>query len=484
MTDDLTKKHSPALLVQKHQLDQSREVLGEAAGALGDLKALREGLEESASDLEARMRRLMGKCGVDPDSPPAAGEAAGEGTRFALTEEERLRARAQAPTFRELQIVDIGEDWEEYRANIGAYAEAYGLDLDSNPIPQLLSRSDVVRLEKEYDIEFGTLKWNRWDYAAVAVSVLCAFLVDFFVVAIPRTTTFLWKEYQGSPVTGFFRKCLGKVRDADPDAPGLISWLKGKRMALEEYAKVPYDFPTNNPAALGTSVEGLSPKTHRLQTLGHDPVLGFVFGIMDIFRGTMTVIGSDGKIQSIGRGQPTGFFEAIVKQVAHLLSDVDSPQGLPCPFLGVLQCLNGKSPFALGPSGEKVSFNHLSRYMYSNGFTLEHFATMSLVPLTVELMVNAYYLIANFDSVYRRGQNYSKSSDAKLQSMLCLAHTMASVGNIAKTWLMGWNPLALNVAQLLKTFHSFYALYRAKKERWEKIDTYLLDEWERLYRPL
>lgn len=43
-------------------------------------------------------------------------------------------------------------------------------------------------------------------------------------------------------------------------------------------------------------MEGLSAYYHRLLELGHDPVLGFVFGVADILNGTMTTIDKNGKI--------------------------------------------------------------------------------------------------------------------------------------------------------------------------------------------
>ena len=42
-------------------------------------------------------------------------------------------------------------------------------------------------------------------------------------------------------------------------------------------------------------VEGLSAYYHRMLSLGHDPLLGFVFGVYDIMHGTMTTIDKNGK---------------------------------------------------------------------------------------------------------------------------------------------------------------------------------------------
>lgn len=64
---------------------------------------------------------------------------------------------------------------------------------------------------------------------------------------------------KGSPLT----KWLQSLRLPD----GLQSWL-------ENVAKVPYD--------------NTGGSTHRIDTIGHDPILGLIFGVIDIIRGTST----------------------------------------------------------------------------------------------------------------------------------------------------------------------------------------------------
>ncbi len=42
-------------------------------------------------------------------------------------------------------------------------------------------------------------------------------------------------------------------------------------------------------------MEGLSSLFHRLYSLGHDPILGFVAGVFDIMNGTITTIDKNGR---------------------------------------------------------------------------------------------------------------------------------------------------------------------------------------------
>lgn len=68
---------------------------------------------------------------------------------------------------------------------------------------------------------------------------------------------------------------------------------------LEEIAKVPYDafnYDNKGNVIVGEIVDGLSPMFHHQVSLGHDPILGFIFGVLDMLRGTLTTLDFQGKI--------------------------------------------------------------------------------------------------------------------------------------------------------------------------------------------
>lgn len=98
---------------------------------------------------------------------------------------------------------------------------------------------------------------------------------------------------------------------------------------------------------------GLSGYNHRYETLGHDPILGYIFGTANILTKTLTKcnmhsyhIKSNGTQDVIHSSANTQrLFEesckrnyidiacALMKEHAHLKSDVDSTQGLALPFI-------------------------------------------------------------------------------------------------------------------------------------------------------
>lgn len=122
---------------------------------------------------------------------------------------------------------------------------------------------------------------------------------------------------------------------------------------------VPYDavnfYSSDVKAQLGAL--GLSGSTHRYRTLGHDPVLGWLFGTVNIITNALTLYNSQSfyvmekKICGHYPGGTMGMFEtagqfmqqdssllptAILRQAVHFGSDYFTKQGLPIPFLSTL----------------------------------------------------------------------------------------------------------------------------------------------------
>lgn len=69
-----------------------------------------------------------------------------------------------------------------------------------------------------------------------------------------------------------------------------------RKLANSKVSKVLDDAQNNLYTSI--DVDGLSAYYHRLLSLGHDPLLGFVIGVADILTGRMTSIDKSGKIVS------------------------------------------------------------------------------------------------------------------------------------------------------------------------------------------
>lgn len=116
------------------------------------------------------------------------------------------------------------------------------------------------------------------------------------------------------------------------------------------YSSVPYD-ATKGAPALGVQMEGMY---HRYKTLGHDPILGWVFGTANIITDTITLTDlRTYKVEKMHFSHQitmTNMFmqmlesikedknrlpAAIFKQAMHLQSDKYTKLGLPIPVIGV-----------------------------------------------------------------------------------------------------------------------------------------------------
>lgn len=227
----------------------------------------------------------------------AVSEAVGEAT--ATSEEldtledqiERLTAATDIPapvvrpafesTQRNPETIDAGiratKGWDVLLAEATVNLRGRGIDPSAVDIGQLLDSDEVERINRRRSGGF-TIQANLdpYDILIAVTAGLTACVIDALVVRIPADTKW-WggaQTLKGSPLTKALREL-----SIDSD-----NWLAA-------WAKVPYD----RIVGLPESVAGLSPLTHRVQTFGHDPLLGLVLGTWDIMSGSMTAVPRGGR---------------------------------------------------------------------------------------------------------------------------------------------------------------------------------------------
>jgi hypothetical protein len=290
---------------------------------------------------------------------------------------------------------------------------------------------------ESYDAQY---KWDKWDYIFVGASGILASLTDYLLVKIPTTlTTGEYAGQAGSPITEWL-----KSYDTTKSDDWFAQWAKN----LSEICKVPYDSMSYAGADGVERIAGMFPKSHRFQSLGHDPVLGFVFGVLDIMRGTITGFSYDnlththtwmqGTVWS--NLEPVGLIEAILHQLGHLISDVATPMGLPAPLMTLIQ---GISIGSFGEKGRTVG--EIARWMYLNGYDFRHFLVSGITPAVIEIALRAYIMLRHY-SEYGETK-FDLASHPKYRTMLLTAHGIATLGNAGKVALMQGNPLAINYAE-------------------------------------
>lgn len=120
------------------------------------------------------------------------------------------------------------------------------------------------------------------------------------------------------------------------------------------FQSVPYDAIQTSSHVSGT---GLSGTTHRYRTLGHDPVLGWIFGTSNIMTNSLTKynletyqvhnmaiirhypLGVPGMFQhaaSYTQRDPVLLAAAVARQAIHFGSDYFTKQGLPVPLISTV----------------------------------------------------------------------------------------------------------------------------------------------------
>lgn len=379
----------------------------------------------------------------------------------------------QKSVFRELTKLGY-KDWDSFVRQCQSYALYQGID-PLAPYDIFLTEADLAQLKAEsYDAQY---QWDKWDYIWVGASGVLASLTDFLLVKIPQTITA--GEYAGqtgSPITEWL-----KQYNPDNSNDWFSQWVKN----LSETCKVPYD-SMNVVGVQGVDrISGMYPKSHRFQSFGHDPVLGFIFGVLDIMRGTITGFSYDtlthqhnwthGVVWS--NHEPVDLITAILRHIGHLISDVATPMGLPAPFMTLIQGINA------GSFGEKNrTVGEIARWMYLNGYDFRHFLVSGITPAVIEIVLRAYIMLRHYSE---HGEvKIDLATNPKYRTMLLVAHGIATLGNVGKITLMQGNPLAINYAEWMALIRyaipSFkYWLFdrdRLRIEHLEKINSAGWDE--------
>lgn len=458
MSDDQLPRVAAIVAYQDVTLTELRHLFDQLDFDLRDVLEREVGVSEALDGLDTEfdvMRAQLAELGA---SVPTAEDRS----------TDRVTAGNEAPSTHryDVPLVPSEADLDELAALAEARLEQLGIDLTKDPLLQVLPDSEVARSLQAYADEHGDISWSKTDWAVVIGAGLLATILDIVFVRIPQDSTCLGKKYTGSPMTEWLK---------DGDRAKAIQKAFRK---YEKLAEVPWD--AAHTAATGGRVDGMRPGTHRLQSLGHDPILGFIFGVADSMRGTGTYIDKAGELVTVvTEYDPVGLVEALLLQVRHLLSDVATPAGLQPPLFTLLQLGHAQSPFALRTNGEKVPWTDVARFMYTHGYDLRHFFTMGITPAVVSVVISGYWILDGYANGTTPEQLMRER--AKLSSMLLLGHAIATSGTLLKTGAFyGMNPMALNYAQILAMAPATVAWLKEAVARDQRISQALDGEWQAL----
>jgi len=322
-----------------------------------------------------------------------------------------------------------------------------------HPLESIFTEEELKRNSKEIQMlnaEYNQLQHlDKYDIAISAAAGLLGAALDILLVGIPQKTP---DGLKGGTLANYVRNWFDKQFPED----------EMEKLANSKVSKVPYDAQDNRNTT--QNVEGLHPYYHRLLSLGHDPLLGFVFGVADILSGTMTTIDKNGKVviqvmENYADRKETDIFAAIAKQIIHLKSDITTTMGLPAPMMGLFNLLQ------FGEIGEyDQTIAEIVQGMYYQGYDFIHFCTLSIPVMIVEVVTRLGYAFKRMKEGHSIKDSIPVSLDRekhpKLATMLFISHSAATAINAGKIYFTK-NPMAINYPQWIA-----FAKYSYQQLKW------------------
>ena len=324
---------------------------------------------------------------------------------------------------------------------------------DNIPLESLFTQEElkensaaVRKMNAEYNQIY---RLDKYDVGIAVTAGLLAGAVDILLVGMPQKT---YDGLKAGPLSDYIRDYFEQRYP-----PGELENLS--------ISKVPYDAQDNRNTK--DYVEGLSAYYHRLLSLGHDPLLGFIFGVSDIKNGKMTTIDKAGKVVSqvmdcYADRKEADIFSALCKQIIHLKSDVTTSMGLPVPLMSLFNFLQ------VGSIGkEEQTIAEIVQGMYYEGYDFIHFCSMSVPMMIVEAVIRMGYAIKRIKEGHSIKESIpfstNQEKNPKLATMLFLGHSAATAVNAGKVAFTE-NPLAINYPQWVA-----FASYSYRQLKWELI---------------
>ena len=316
---------------------------------------------------------------------------------------------------------------------------------------ELASNSIAIR---QLNDEFNALhRLDKYDIAISAVAGLVGAAVDILMVGIPQKTP---AGLSAGKLSDFIRAEFEKRFPEE----------EMEKLANSKVSKVPFDAQDNRHTT--EYVNGLSAYYHRLLSLGHDPLLGFVFGVFDILTGRMTTIDKQGRIVSqvmevYSNRKESDIFAALAKQIIHFKSDITTSMGLPAPLMSLFNLLQFGS---IGEAEQTIA--EIVQGMYYEGYDFIHFCSLSVPVMLVEVIVRLGYAFKRIKEGFKVKESIPFSVDRqkhpKLSTMLFIGQAGAAAANAGKVYFTK-NPMAINYPQWVA-----FAKYSYSQVKWAIIE--------------
>lgn len=267
-----------------------------------------------------------------------------------------------------------------------------------------------------------------------------------------------------------------KIREKQDEFVG----NKSKTNVKEKWVNIIYQGVPYDAIKCAPNVKvGLSGNNHRLHTLGHDPVLGWIFGTLNILTDTITL--NDYTTHRVSRkptmitAQKVGVIEtfmegfevtkehkmnlpaAVFAQGLHLASDRPTKKGLPVPMLS--------------------TFNEsLATTLYKNEYDVLCFGRDVAVIGSSFVISRMFDMIIGLVHGLYRGEENSSLYECRTRKILLISNMMATSSTVIASSITK-NPKNLDIGSLLNTISRLFTditfITRIKQEF---IESQILEE--------
>jgi hypothetical protein len=361
------------------------------------------------------------------------------------------------------------------------YAEAEAKHPDPVQIQDIMDKDDWRIAQEKINLRIEDFNHryslDGWDYAIAGSCGLLAAMLDLLCVKAPPKPTVAWTK----EVDGIFNKPVQKTFNKLLPADLSNALSKG----------YPIGSPDSSVVAdlIGAPDKALNPMNHRLRSLSHDPILGFLFGVLDMLHGTCTTV-VNGQIVSIPsvKGPTDGsIFQLMGRMFGHLLSDLNAPSGnlnrgmgLPAPLMGALRMFEGI------PIGDS-NFAKQVEWMYVQGYDFRQFVVTSIPMTIMEVLLRVFYVVKQmklYNATFGEALMDTMPSrlNPRFRIILALAYGTSSAVNGGKMYITqnimnasyaSWMGFAWNGSLALK-----WALLDRHLKLWEEVEAKEIAELE------
>lgn len=371
--------------------------------------------------------------------------------------------------------VITNNSWETYYNNLSKYSSKAGINKDEDPFLTMLGQSEYEKLSREINNEFErkTSIKNKTDlkFLAIAIALEVSKGLLFPIVAeqMEYGESFDKGErldHDDNSIEKAHREARDNYRDKHSEKNGTGKWIEFL------YQPPSYDIIRGTGDIPDVNLHG---GDHRLYTLGHDPILGWLFGTANIMTDIISI--APGAIDAnpkdklakvfkmvnmrnyritrnpmkithetvsmsemiretyqVAREHPMNLPAAIFAEGQHLKSDEFTKKGLPVPVIEV--------------------FNpEFASKLYSNNYdALCFLRDVKIIGKSAVLSILIDTIIGLTHGMYYNSEKDGSRDlyEARTRKILLISNTIGTSSNLIATYLSG-NLKALDIGGLLIT---------------------------------